>query len=54
MCGGIDFMLSEKGGCYSVNGANKLALSSSLTPFHFPNNTRAHVLFLSAILSNKD
>jgi hypothetical protein len=53
MCGGIDFMLSEKGGYYAVIGANELALSGSLTPIYFPNNTHEHVLYLSAILSKK-
>jgi hypothetical protein len=50
MCGDIDVMLSEEGGNYTVIEVNELALSGSLTPFHFPNNTHVYVLFLPAVL----
>jgi hypothetical protein len=53
MGGGIDVMLSEKGGCCTVIDVNELALSGSLTSFLFPNNWRVYVQFLSAILSKK-
>jgi hypothetical protein len=45
MCADIDVMLSEEGGYYTVIEVNELALSNSLTPFYFPNNTHVYVPF---------
>jgi len=53
MCGGIDVMLSEEGGYYTVIEVNELALSGSSRPFHFPNHTRVYVLLLPAFYVNK-
>jgi len=49
-CADIDVMLSEEDGSYTVIEVNELALSGSVTPFHFPNNTHVYVLFLPAVL----
>jgi len=50
MCGDIDVMLSEEDGYCTVIEVNELALSGSLTPFHFPKSTHVYVLFLPAVL----